>query len=279
MKWNKMCGSVIRIVAGIASLALLLAGGAGAATLTVDDSGGANYTRIQDAIDKASDGDTIQVYSGTYYENVNVSRQLSLGGADNGGGKPVVDANGNGSAITLSAGNSTISGFTVVNSGLSNAGILIISSNNTIYDNYFNNTKNFVINNSVNRWNISKTPNFCALVVGIFCRSYLGGNIWANPNSTGFSQTCTDGDGDSICDSPYMLDISNIDYLPLTPCVDFNGKCGIDIGDVLFVAQIVAGLRTPTAAQIAAFDVNPIPGLDVGDVLFIAQAVAGLRTL
>jgi len=28
----------------------LLAGGVGAATLTVDDSGGANYTRIQDAV-------------------------------------------------------------------------------------------------------------------------------------------------------------------------------------------------------------------------------------
>jgi hypothetical protein len=172
-----------------------------------------------------------------------------------------------------------------VNSGLSNAGILIISSNNTIYDNYFNNTKNFVINNSLNKWNITKTPLVCAAVVGIFCRSYLGGNIWANPNSTGFSQTCTDGDGDSICDSPYMLDISNIDYLPLTPipiqpCVfDFNGNCGIDIGDVLFIAQFIAGLRTFTPAQTIAADVNSIPGVDVGDVLFIAQAVANLRTL
>jgi len=35
-------------------------------TIYVDDSGGADYTNIQDAIDNASDGDTIYVYSGTY---------------------------------------------------------------------------------------------------------------------------------------------------------------------------------------------------------------------
>jgi parallel beta-helix repeat protein len=35
-------------------------------TIYVDDSGGADYTNIQDAIDNASDGDTIYVYTGTY---------------------------------------------------------------------------------------------------------------------------------------------------------------------------------------------------------------------
>jgi hypothetical protein len=54
---------------------------------------------------------------------------------------------------------------------------------------------------------------------------------------------------------------------------------GIDVGDVLFTAQFVAGVRTPTAAQITACDMNSIPGVDVGDVLFVAQAVAGLRIL
>jgi hypothetical protein len=68
----------------------------------------------------------------------------------------------------------------------------------------------------------------------------------------------------------------------LAPAVvkgDVNPIPGIDVGDVLFCAQFVAGIRTPTAAQITAAEVNPIPGIDVGDVLFIAQAVAGLRAL
>jgi hypothetical protein len=60
---------------------------------------------------------------------------------------------------------------------------------------------------------------------------------------------------------------------------DVNPIMGIDVGDVLFCAQFVAGVRTPTAAQITAADVNAIQGVDVGDVLFIAQAAAGMRTL
>src|SRR5660398_39633 len=103
-------GRILRIAAGITMLALLLAGSAGASTLTVNASGGANYTRIQDAIDNASDGDTILVYSGTYYENVNVNRQLILRGI----GMPVVNASGSGSAITLSADGITLMGFTAI---------------------------------------------------------------------------------------------------------------------------------------------------------------------
>ncbi len=53
----------------------------------------------------------------------------------------------------------------------------------------------------------------------------------------------------------------------------------IDISDVLFLAQLLAGLRTPNASQIIAGDINGNGVLDVGDVLFLAQAVAGLRTL
>jgi hypothetical protein len=60
---------------------------------------------------------------------------------------------------------------------------------------------------------------------------------------------------------------------------DVNPIPGLDVGDVLFCAQFVAGVRTPTAAQITAADVNAIQGVDVGDVLFIAQAAAGMRTL
>ena len=45
---------------------------------------------------------------------------------------------------------------------------------------------------------------------------YLGGNIWGNPDGTGFSQTCVDTNKDGICDSNYTLDPGNVDYLPLT---------------------------------------------------------------
>jgi|GEM_PF-609752 len=125
-----------RAAFGITVLVILMASGAGAATLTVDDSGGADYTRIQDAIDNANDGDTILVQSGTYYENVNVTKQLILRGIDDGGGKPVVDANGIGSTITLISRSSTLEGFKVTKSGYwEDAAINVKSDNNIIKNN------------------------------------------------------------------------------------------------------------------------------------------------
>lgn len=50
------------------------------ASIYVDDDGGADYTKIQDAIDNASDGDVIFVFNGTYYENVLVNKKIKLFG-------------------------------------------------------------------------------------------------------------------------------------------------------------------------------------------------------
>ena len=120
------------ILAGIIGLTiLLLVGGAGARTLTVDDSGGADFTEIQAAINNASAGDTILVYSGTYQEKVVVTKPLILKGIDNGGGKPVVKATTREKPgeipIALSSGSVTLDGFRT-ESGSS--GIYIISKNN-----------------------------------------------------------------------------------------------------------------------------------------------------
>lgn len=49
-------------------------------TLYVGGSGQGNYTKIQNAIDNASDGDIIFVYSGLYFENLVVDKKLNIMG-------------------------------------------------------------------------------------------------------------------------------------------------------------------------------------------------------
>ena len=94
---------------------------------------GTNYTTIQAAINAASPGDEIHVDSREYHENVNVNKQLILRGIDTGDGKPVVNASYEwGTAITLSAGWTTLEGFNVRNSS---SGISVASNNNLLRNN------------------------------------------------------------------------------------------------------------------------------------------------
>jgi nitrous oxidase accessory protein len=88
---------------------------------------------IQSAIDAADPGQIIEVQNGIFYERINVTKQLTLKGV----GKPIIDAAGMGSAITISANGSTLLGFTVVGSGkdADDAGIRVLSDGNIIKDN------------------------------------------------------------------------------------------------------------------------------------------------
>jgi parallel beta-helix repeat protein len=102
------------------------------ANVTVVNRGG----DIQGAIDRADPGDIIEVWSGTYYGGIQVDKPLTIVGADSGKGMPVIDAQGQGSAITLSADNITLRGLCLVNSGgREAAGINARSNGNTIADN------------------------------------------------------------------------------------------------------------------------------------------------
>ena len=50
----------------------------GGNTLYVGGSGPNNYTKIQDAINNADEGDTVFVYSGTYYEHFTINTTINL---------------------------------------------------------------------------------------------------------------------------------------------------------------------------------------------------------
>ena len=59
-------------------LTLLSNGGRAETTWYVDDSGGADFENIQDAVDAAEDGDTIRVWEGVYEEELVIDKRLTL---------------------------------------------------------------------------------------------------------------------------------------------------------------------------------------------------------
>jgi hypothetical protein len=175
-------------------------------TITVNDSGGADYTSIQAAIIASNPKDTIIVYNGTYHENIIIDKQLTLTGID----MPVVDGGLENSTIEVTADDCTINGFRVVRGDP--YGINLTSSNsNLIYNNYFNNTIN-AYDDGNNQWNITKTEG-TNIIGGI----WLGGNHWSD-----YAGVDEDGDGLGNTLIPYNIGITNGgDYHPLIRDVTF----------------------------------------------------------
>jgi parallel beta-helix repeat protein len=108
-------------------------------TLYVGGTGPGNYTKIQDAINDANSGDTVFVYSGTYYENIVVYKSIDLIGENKN--TTVIDGGGlyGFDVIYISFDRITISGFLIQNSGMSDAGIYIRSKYNNIIGNTISN--------------------------------------------------------------------------------------------------------------------------------------------
>ncbi|MCX6698659.1 MAG: PEGA domain-containing protein, partial [Methanomicrobiales archaeon] len=92
-------------------------------------------------------------------------------------------------------------------------GIGMLESNNvTIWNNYFSNNENVDLSNALvtgSSWNITKTTG-----TNIVNGPFLGGNYWAKPDGTGWSQVTPDR-GDGFCNAPFVYDSDNTDYLPL----------------------------------------------------------------
>jgi len=101
--------------------------------LYVGGNGPGNYTTIQDAIDAASEGDTIFVYSGTYYETLQIDKTVTLTGEDKN--NTVIDGEGSGNVVDVTADSVNINGFTVRNGDVWDAGIYVYASHDScIFD-------------------------------------------------------------------------------------------------------------------------------------------------
>ena len=173
--------------------------------------------------------------------------------------------------LFYSSNNNTIANNTVSNNGKSCAdgcGIrLSSSSNNLVYNNYFNNTNN-AYDNRVNTWNATVTagPN----IIG---GPSLGGNYWSD-------YTCTDPDGAGLGNTSYNITGGgNFDYHPLCPS-EASVKGDLDGDGTLTPADAAIALHlAATGAHDDAADVSGDGQVTSLDALMILQAAAEVLEL
>ena len=120
-------------------------------TITVDNEGDGDFTSIKQALNNANQGDSIEVYSGTYYEHdlsfekegiilQGISHELG-NGVDTG--KPIIDGEGKEKVFFIKVSNIIIDGFNIHNDGPGSYNIISIateSNNCTIINNNLSNS-------------------------------------------------------------------------------------------------------------------------------------------
>jgi parallel beta-helix repeat protein len=117
-------------------------------TLYVGGIGPGNYTRVQDAVDNASSGDTVFVYddSSPYKENITISKSLTIQGENKQ--TTIIDGSyGSGLSFHIYSDNVTVTRFTIQNTGTAVyiGGVGETASHNIITDNIILNSHSGIV--------------------------------------------------------------------------------------------------------------------------------------
>jgi len=202
----------------------------GLTTWTVDDDGPADFTSIQEAVNAANPGDTVYVKNGTYYENVDVNKAISLTGESKE--NTIVDGGGTAAVIYIEEDNVLVTGFMVRNSGwgyyyYESSGISIDrASFCNISDNIATNIRYGISswlgqNNSISRNTISNAeqgisfngPYYNRIISNSISNTVVGIGLWVNSyysivvnNTVSYSSDA----GIHLDNTPYALIIDNI---------------------------------------------------------------------
>jgi len=124
---------LVLAVLGVGVLLLIVGpGDTSARTISVDNERKADFSKVQDALDAAGDGDEIRVYGGVYKENLVIERAVNLTGT--GPNATVICGKGCGGVVKVYSDWVNLSGLTITGNGNENRniGIHLMGSHTTI---------------------------------------------------------------------------------------------------------------------------------------------------
>ncbi len=195
--------------------------------LYVGGNGPGNYTSIQAAIDNASNGDTIIVYSGTYNEAVTLDKQLFLKGIKSTNQEfPLINGGDDSDAVTIRNDSCSIENFSVQNgeAGGLKKGINVLSNYNSIRNCTIFNTGsgiylsyscgNSIFDNEITGWGSRSIGLISSCNNSIFNNDLSGHDnheIWFRDNAThnrfyhNYVHQCTHNPAILIEESPFNI--------------------------------------------------------------------------
>jgi len=185
----------------------------------IDFEGGANYSTIEN--NTVNSNSNIGIYLASSSDNIIFNNTVTsntygirLDYISNSNIVSNNNASSNGWAagiwITYSSNNTVANNIASSNSF---SGIYLYASpSNLIYNNLFNNSPDVTVD-SQNFWNTTLDCGTTNIVGG----PCIGGNYYAQPDGNGWSENSSECNANSsgICTSPYIIDGSNVDELPL----------------------------------------------------------------
>lgn len=224
---------------GLVSLLVIVCGESGGETIIVSQDGSSDHENIQDAIDNATEGDTIRVWEGTYEENVVVNKTVSLVG--NGSETTTIDGGGEGDVVRIEADWCNVSLFSVTGGGSQDSGIKVGSNKNNIFENncsnndfgiYLENSGDCTIENNICSVNGAITNGY-----GIYLKKSNGCSIANNTcsenNRRGIylynSDTCTIENNTCSSNSVYGIILKDSSDCTIERNTCSNNDCGISL--------------------------------------------------
>ncbi len=133
--WKHFTIFTFAICAAFLAVSLLVTATAEAKTWYVDDDGGADFKKIQDAIDAAVEGDTIMVESGIYNEDLYMDpKHDSIDLIGEGPESTIINGSGTKEVVKIYGYWVNMSGFSVTGGSTKGTGILFYSWYGTLSD-------------------------------------------------------------------------------------------------------------------------------------------------